>query len=99
MTEHSARPAAPSPDALAGGTDSAGGSQTLRRAVRATSTRLVAIVVVTGIVGIAAALLVNLQQREASEQAMPYLANVEAAAVAAKAAANDERGYLLTGDQ
>ena len=33
-----------------------------------------------------------------ADKAQPYLADLSSAAVAAKAAANDERGYLMTGD-
>ncbi len=54
--------------------------------------------VVTGalsLIGIA-----DLQSTRTSEiqQAVPYITNLNSAALAAKAAANDERGYLIAGD-
>ncbi len=42
----------------------------------------------------------DLQQTRSTEvgRAMPYITNLNAAALSAKAAANDERGYLIAGD-
>jgi methyl-accepting chemotaxis protein len=50
--------------------------------------------------GLGILLLHHLSSTESTlaKKAQPYLADLSTAAVAAKAAANDERGYLMTGD-
>src|SRR4051812_26945395 len=54
--------------------------------------------VITGAVSLAG--IGNLQSTRAAEvqRAVPYINNLNEAALAAKAAANDERGYLIDGD-
>ncbi|MEV4703866.1 methyl-accepting chemotaxis protein [Actinoplanes sp. NPDC049316] len=54
--------------------------------------------IVTGVLGLAG--IASLQDTRADEvrRAVPYISNLNQAAVTAKAAANDERGYLIAGD-
>ena len=65
---------------------------------------LAAFAVVLVLIGISAALSVSplgplhTAQINVTDRAQPFLGHLTDAAVAAKAAANDERGYLLTGD-
>jgi methyl-accepting chemotaxis protein len=57
------------------------------------------IVIAAIVIGLAVISIGSLQtaQRDVSGHAVPYLMGLSDTAVAAKAAANDERGYLLTG--
>ena len=58
------------------------------------------IVVAAIVIGVAVSSLSSLQRSGAtvSQRAVPYLTNLSDAALAAEAAANDERGFLVTGE-
>ncbi|MEV6349977.1 methyl-accepting chemotaxis protein [Actinoplanes sp. NPDC051851] len=53
---------------------------------------------VTGVLAVVGISDMRATRNEELNKAVPYSADLNAAALAAKAAANDERGYLLTGD-
>jgi methyl-accepting chemotaxis protein len=59
------------------------------------------IVIAAAVTGYAVVAVGNLHdaQRRTSDQAVPYLSNLSDAALAAKSAANDERGFLLSGTE
>jgi len=59
---------------------------------------IIALVVCTVGAGLWGVLRLHEQGRVVAHETTPYLTNVASAAVSAKAAANDERGFLLTGD-
>ena len=56
---------------------------------------------VAGLVALAVFLIVGVRHHEShlNERAVPYARAVAAAALNAKGVANDERGFLMTGDQ
>jgi len=68
--------------------------------VRLVATVGVLLALIAAVVFTAVAAVNRLQaaHREVAGQAVPYLQGLSDAALAAKAAANDERGYLLTGE-
>jgi methyl-accepting chemotaxis protein len=58
------------------------------------------VLITVAVAGYAVVAVSDLQQQDRiSTRAVPYLTGLSDAALAAKAAANDERGYLLSGDQ
>lgn len=75
------------------------GGWTVRR--RLVAGYAVVLLLFCGAVGLAVTRIDSLQadRRVQNEYTVPYLGHLQQAALAAKAAANDERGFLLTGDQ
>jgi methyl-accepting chemotaxis protein len=59
---------------------------------------LIALIAISSSLGLVLLHKLSTNESKLAKKAQPYLADLSGAAVAAKAAANDERGYLMTGD-